>query len=376
MFTHRASMCLADDNYSVVVATAQRFSSMRTSREVTATHYIPLNVLRSANADSTTAIAAAVERHRADVVFPTDLVALRACTGAASQLPIPVICSPSNEVVDTCHNKDRFAELLTKIGAPHPHTTAVHSLEQARRLTFDRPMIAKPIDGDGGIGVNRVDNVEEFDRHTRSGLPGTRLPLLVQEFVPGVDIDCSFYAEGGNILAWAVQTRSSANDPLIEFVLDDRVVSVCRLVVAALGYDGLGHADLRIDERDGTVKVIELNPRVWGSVQYAHFVGAAFPGFAVRRALGLDAEPPQPPVGSCRNPPLEALSALKGLLGRQIVAPPGLSEAEQRMFIAKHADPMPHVVRRLRSKIWRAREGARARIGRRGAERPTDAPRS
>jgi predicted ATP-grasp superfamily ATP-dependent carboligase len=90
---------------------------------------------------------------------------------------------------------------------------------------------------------------------------------------------------------------------------------------------GLRDADLRIDDRDGSVRMIELNPRLWGSVHYSHFVGANFPELAVRRALGESVTELDPPVGRCRSYGLP------------------IAQAAQAMLL------------RIRSKLWRLRHG-------------------
>ena len=363
MFAYRTAVCLADDGFGVVVATPKRSSSLRFSRYVSGTTRLSMDRCGPDHESVAIALAGAVEKHRADVVFPADLVALSACRAAAAHLSVPIVATPSPEVVDVCHDKGRFAQLLDRIGCPQPaQPVVIGSLDEINVITFDRPMIAKPVDGDGGIGVARVDSADELRRHLNSRLPGTGLPLLVQEFIPGSDIDCSFYAEGGLLLTWAVQTRESLADPLIDFVIDDRVVELCKVVVSALGYEGLGHADLRIDERDGSVRFIELNPRVWGSVHYANFLGANFPAFAVRRAMGQQGNPSDPPVGPCRDPDLQAVQAVKALVGRPITAPANLRDAEKRMFVSKHEDSMPLAFMNVRSLVWKRWQRAKSRV--------------
>jgi hypothetical protein len=44
----------------------------------------------------------------------------------------------------------------------------------------------------------------------------------------------------------------------------------------ASGYRGVGHVDMRIDERTGNVMAIEFNPRFWGSLLFASWMGVNF----------------------------------------------------------------------------------------------------
>lgn len=353
MFAYRTALCLADDQFSLSVASPKGRSSLLASRHVSGVSTIPI-VDETFDASAVTkALMAAVGAHQPDVIFPTDLVAQAVCAAAADHLAVPVIASPTIETVNLCNDKARFAQLLDRIGCRQPDAARViDSRDEIDEIGFEYPMIVKPVTGGGGIGVARVDTRQELADHMTSGRPGTTPPLLLQEFIPGQDIDCSFYAEDGQILASAVQTRRHPSDPSIEFTRNDQVVQVCEAVVNGLSYEGLGHMDLRIDERDGSVRVIELNPRVWASVHYAHFAGANFPALAVHRALGREPKAPEQPLGRCNNPRLKVMAALRGLLGRPITAPSDLNSAEQLMFVAKHADPLPTLLIAARSRLW------------------------
>lgn len=361
MFVYRTAVCLVDAGHDVGVLTTERWSSLRTSKLIGRVSHVDPDVLGGDDDIVSVALARVIAEHRAEVVFATDLPALAACQRALPTLLVPSVAMPSSDVVGACHDKGRFADLLDEIGVPAPTGTQVLAgRAEVDAAVVDWPAIVKPVDGDGGIGVARLDGHGDLVAHVRSGGPGTGFPLLVQEFVPGVDIDCSFYAEDGTILAWAVQ-RPVAGEDALEFLLDERVVDVCRRLVAALAYDGLGHADLRVDERDGSIRCIELNPRVWGSVHFAHAAGANFPDLAVRRALGDRDLTLRPPVGTCTNSPLDRVAALRGVLGLPFAVPPALDRASAALYRTKHADPVPMTIQRMRSRLWHARQRGRAR---------------
>ena len=51
-------------------------------------------------------------------------------------------------------------------------------------------------------------------------------------------------------------------------------------------WKGLAEVELKIDDRDGKAKVIEINPRVWGYFGFPIHCGVNFPWFYCRAAMG------------------------------------------------------------------------------------------
>lgn len=361
MFAYRTASCLHDAGYEVVAAMAKSRSTLRSSGLVNSVARFDASTYGGDREALSVAMSLIVAEHEIDVVFPVDLPTIEALASGASHLLVPVVALPEPDVVASCHDKSRFAEVLSASDIAQPAEPVViataSEIDDLDPALFVTPRFVKQVDGDGGIGVARVDSIEELADHVASGRPGTAPPLLLQEFVPGHDIDCSFYAEGGEMLAFAVQTRVAQTDPTVTFVVDDRVSQTCGAIVEALGYDGLGHADLRIDDRDGRVVAIELNPRVWGSVHYALAAGVNFPALAVSRALretepSLDLE-----LGPVTNPDVDLKTCLKALVGMRISAPESLNGPEQRMFLAKHLDPWALLALQARSRLWRLKQG-------------------
>jgi predicted ATP-grasp superfamily ATP-dependent carboligase len=59
-------------------------------------------------------------------------------------------------------------------------------------------------------------------------------------------------------------------------------------MVNEFNWSGIIHIDLRYDEYDKQIKVIEMNPRFWGSLPASFFAGVNFPYIACLAGLNLD----------------------------------------------------------------------------------------
>jgi len=61
-----------------------------------------------------------------------------------------------------------------------------------------------------------------------------------------------------------------------------------RRLLDAMSWHGVAMAEFRHDSRDGQFKLIEVNPKLWGSLDLALTAGADFPGDLCRMALGQE----------------------------------------------------------------------------------------
>lgn len=217
-----------------------------------------------------------LSRHKVSAVVASDKRCSRLLLRARPQLPAGVQCFPmlDSERFEELYDKTRFAAALEKYDLPHPQTKTFRSAEEAALADISFPAIAKPAQGEGGIGITVAANREELQADLASRPDLDSRPVVVQTFISGHDIDVSLLAEKGCIVAWTIQHRRQ--DGAIEFVDRPDVLELCRELVERTGYHGVGHFDLRIDERDEMIFFIEANPRFWGSLCYSTWIGVNF----------------------------------------------------------------------------------------------------
>ncbi len=107
------------------------------------------------------------------------------------------------------------------------------------------------------------------------------------------DIDCNVLCQDGTILAYTIQKgfipglRRFAPLVGIEFVENQQTLDVITRLVSNLRWSGVAHVDLRYDNQDKQVKLIEVNPRYWDSLLGSLFVGINFPYLACLSGLGV-----------------------------------------------------------------------------------------
>lgn len=247
-------------------------------------------------------IRQSVKQTGAQILLPVDEPTVRfmaarpeAVTELAAVTPLP-----SLETFDTVSNKWRLVNFMQANGLPSPPTvlyTADENFEQnLQELSF--PVLAKPTRGCGGEGIQRYDNPATLRHFLERVVGQSSLQYIVQSFIPGYDVDCSVLCRDGEILAYTIQrgflsrSKHFAAAAGIDFITDDQVFDLVSKLVAALRWSGVAHLDLRYDNRDKQVKVVDFNARYWVSLIGSLIVGVNFPYLAC--LAGLDISFPCP----------------------------------------------------------------------------------
>lgn len=282
----------------------------------------------------------ACARHQIDIIIAGDMARTFLLAEIAASLSAPIFPVADLEVLHALHDKGSFWKLLTRLGLPTPRTQVLEPGASLDAIPFDYPLMLKPTNSEGGDRVHRCDSPRELQALV--GAPeAQQQQWLVQEFVPGHDIDLSLLADRGRIVAWTIQDDSDGG--LKIFKPEPRLLAIGERLVAATGFHGVAHFDMRIDARDGRVQVIECNPRFWGSVILSTWSGVNFVALGCALALGQPVAPASQVDGPSQYQgpaPRRMLKAL--LLGH--TAPPELSGSMLVGWKQVHADPLPELI--------------------------------
>lgn len=173
---------------------------------------------------------------------------------------------------------------------PHPATAYFDdagSAVSSGAVAF--PALLKPARGSYGRGIVYLERPEQARAFAGADVPGG---YILQSYVEGYDVDCSVLCVDGRIVAHTIQRgflpgyHRFGAPAGIEFVHDRRVYDVASHAMRALCWSGVAHIDLRWDRTDDTIKVIEINPRYWGSLLGSLVAGVNFPYLACAAAAG------------------------------------------------------------------------------------------
>jgi len=199
------------------------------------------------------------------------------------------------------NNKAETLKLAMKLHIPCPKTCFIKNLSEVEKATsqLQFPLVIKPRQSCGSRGVSYVSKkdqmVENYNRiHHDYPFP------MIQEFIP----------PGGNaygvflLFNRSCQPRALfAHKRLREFPVKGgpstlrESVHVPELVDAsikllkALNWYGVAMVEFKEDPRDGICKIMEINPRFWGSLPLAILSGVDFPWLLYKTVVDGDVEP-------------------------------------------------------------------------------------
>jgi predicted ATP-grasp superfamily ATP-dependent carboligase len=317
----------------------QRVNRVRFSRYCEQYAYVPETDLRNPGI-----VVERINEHCArngiDLVIAADLSFTMMMAQAQAKVSVPVYPVATLEVLQTLHDKWRFHWLLTSLGLPSPRTHRLDPGESLDAVPFGYPLMAKPTNSEGGDRVARYDS--RADLEAMLDRPGAReFPWLLQQFLPGRDIDISLLADHGQVVAWTIQDDDK--DGFKIFKHDDRILRIGQRVAAATNFHGVAHFDMRIDERDGSVYVIECNPRFWGSMILSTWSGVNFVELGCAMALGKEVQAPIQIDGPSRHQGIAPRRMLRALLVGK-TAPDGLSPSLLAGWKQVHGDPLPELI--------------------------------
>ncbi|MEO7773599.1 MAG: ATP-grasp domain-containing protein [Steroidobacteraceae bacterium] len=232
---------------------------------------------------------------RPDVLIPTRGVGA-ACSLAAQQRIASATLLPDVEAYELCNDKSRLLALCKQLHVPVPQR---HSLEEGLRLLRSgarQVLVVRPCkDVGGGEGVNFVETAEQLATCTASVIaaygdalitdliegPTTSLRALHLLFDADTRLIGSFVMRKTRI--WpprrgiSVAAESTDENELVELVLP---------IFKALRWRGAADVELKLDERDGTPRLLEINPRFSGAIAFSIACGIDMPGRYCEAALG------------------------------------------------------------------------------------------
>ena len=161
-------------------------------------------------------------------------------------------------------------------GIPAPITLLqVNALEDVEKAEMKYPIVIKPRTGYGAIGFKRINSAEEL-KSTFEGKEDTIPQYVFQEYIPQtmLQYECAMFVDNNNNVKtgavfsknrwFPVQGGSSTLNITVE---RPDIVESCKRLLQKINWRGAADIDLIDDPRDNTAKIMEINPRVSGSVK-------------------------------------------------------------------------------------------------------------
>jgi len=231
-------------------------------------------------------VAKIIEIERPDALLPTmggqtalncalDLVR----EGILEKYNVEMI-GATRDAIDRAEDRDKFRQLMKKIGLDMPRSAIAHSIEEAYQVQaqLGYPVIIRPSFTMGGSGGGIAYNREEFEEICTRGLSlSPTHELLIDESVLGwkeyemevvrdKNDNCIIVCTIENFDPMGVHTGDSITVAPAQTLTDkeyQRMRDAAIKVLRAVGVDtGGSNVQFAVNPEDGTLLVVEMNPRV------------------------------------------------------------------------------------------------------------------
>ena len=287
---------LGRSGHVVHVCATRRSSLAAASRYTQSETLVPDPLLHPS--EFVDAVAALADAVRADVVIPVTEGALLALLPRRERFAARMPFAGIEEFTRIC-DKREVLELASSHGIEVP---AQHVVEQraSGAAAVDRiPVVLKPsrsVIGEAGArsktAVRYANGPAEL-RERLDGLPSDAFPVLVQQRVIGTGTAISILVWDGELRAAFAHRRIREKPPsggvstLRESVpLDEELLRRSLALLAEFHWQGVAMVEFKVDAASGAAYLMEINGRLWGSLQLAIDAGVDFPILLVRAALG------------------------------------------------------------------------------------------
>lgn len=224
------------------------------------------------------------------------------------RLPLSTLAS-----LQIANNKSSLYEFLQWRDIPLPAFKVVETAEQFKEAVKElgypgKTICFKPSISNGSRGFRIIsEHMNELDllfNHKPSAtylslpdavriLSSGKFPeLLVSEFLPGEEYSVDCLANQGDAILVAPRLRKKMINGISvegEFVKNQQVISYCTLIIKELQLHGNIGIQIRRSSA-GEPLILEINPRVQGSISTGLGAGINLPVLAVKQELGLPIE--------------------------------------------------------------------------------------
>jgi predicted ATP-grasp superfamily ATP-dependent carboligase len=210
---------------------------------------------------------------------------------------------PDYETLDIAQDKAKTAEYFHEVGLGAPITAIVNTLDDLEKWTAGFPAVLKPRRGKGGRGQIKL---RDKDHACESWLKlgPTAGQYMLQEWIPGpVEnlLTVGVLADSSSNVAGifsaqrleVVQTPHIPEGPTayVRSKYDEPGLQAARTFVASSAWRGLAELEFKIDARDQSLKILEINPRIWAWVDLPIACGVDFPYLYTELAQGNRVKP-------------------------------------------------------------------------------------
>ncbi|HEY9135647.1 MAG TPA: carbamoyl-phosphate synthase large subunit, partial [Pseudomonadales bacterium] len=213
---------------------------------------------------------------------------------------VPII-GTSPDAIDKAEDRERFQQMIEKLGLKQPPNRTARDLEEGVRLAEEigYPLVVRPSYVLGGRGMEIVYNEAELRRYMNEAVRvSNESPVLLDRFLDdAIEVDVDAICDGKDVVIGAIMQHieqagvhsgdSACSIPAysLDKNVQDLMREQTRMMALELGVKGLMNVQFAV--KDEEVYVLEVNPRASRTVPFvSKAIGVSLAKIAARCMAG------------------------------------------------------------------------------------------
>jgi len=240
-----------------------------------------------------------IKKDNYDVLLPVSDISCKAVSKYKSKLEefikVPVA---EYESMLLALDKIRTMKFAEEQGVNIPRTIYPTTLSEVEELSknFTYPLVIKAPGGAGSSGVMYAKSKKELISKYPQLIIDTTFPMI-QEYIPGKAQGFFALFNHGKPRAIFMHERireypiTGGPSTMAKSIYTDSLKRDGLKILKALNWHGVAMVEFKLDSRDNKLKLMEVNPKFWGSLELAMASGVDFPYLTYKMALDGDIKP-------------------------------------------------------------------------------------
>lgn len=229
-----------------------------------------------------------IKKEKYDIIIPVADACLKPLIENRDEISkYSTIALPENHKFMKSQDKLSTIEIALKNEVPCPKTYFDWESLNENKNKLEFPLVIKPRISSGSRGVKLCHSWDELSLNYKS-LEKEYGGLLVQEYIPhggemgvytlfNLDSEPKALTVQERIRSYPVSGGPSTLRRTVKTPLASEAIKMGFKLLNAMEWCGVAMVEFRIDARDGSLKLMEVNPRFWGSLQLSILSGVDFP---------------------------------------------------------------------------------------------------
>ncbi len=232
----------------------------------------------------------AIEENDIDLIYPAHDDVVLKLSELKGDLKAHVVVSNS-KTCDVCRSKSKTYKFFNEFDfIPKLYDLSKDSfddLDYVGKLTDGEfPIFLKPDVGQGAKGVAIANNIDDLKHHFTEN-PG----LIAVEYLPNEEYTIDCFSANGKLLYCEKRQRIRVKDGIsvnaITVQTEESIKEIAEIINSKLTFDGAWFFQLKKD-RNNQYKLLEIAPRIAGTMALHRNTGINFPLLTLYAHLGID----------------------------------------------------------------------------------------